>query len=69
MATGNGGELLMSSDIQHPYAGDPGVIKKGIYADFLVVDGDVLQDIAVIAEFDDLKLLMKPGQICKNALE
>ena len=66
MATGNGGELLMFSDIQHPYAGDPGVVQKSIYADSLVVAGGLLQD---IADFDDLKFLMKPAQICKNAIE
>ena len=66
MATGNGGELQAFSDMQHPYAGDPGVIQKSIYDDFLVVDGGLLQD---IAEFDDLKFLMKPAQICKNAIE
>jgi imidazolonepropionase-like amidohydrolase len=69
MATGNAGELLKLSGIRNPYPGDLGVVKEGSYADLLVIDGNLLQDIAVIGELDNLKLIMKDGQIYKNTLQ
>jgi imidazolonepropionase-like amidohydrolase len=69
MATGNAGELLKLSGIRNPYPGDLGVVKEGSYADLLVIDGNLLQDIAVIGELDNLKLIMKDDQIYKNTLQ
>jgi imidazolonepropionase-like amidohydrolase len=69
MTTGNAGELLKLSGIRNPYPGDLDVVKEGSYADLLVIDGNLLQDIAVIGELDNLKLIMKDGQIYKNTLQ
>jgi imidazolonepropionase-like amidohydrolase len=69
MATGTGGELLKLSGIRNPYPGDLGVVKEGAFADLLLVDGNPLEDIAVIGELDKLKLIMKDGQIYKNTLQ
>lgn len=45
-----------------------GTIQPGKLADLLVVDGDPLRDIAVLQQRDRLALIMKGGQIHKNAL-
>ena len=39
-----------------------GTIKAGLYADFLVVDGDPLKDISVLRNKDLIKMVMKGGE-------
>jgi imidazolonepropionase-like amidohydrolase len=68
MATGNGGELLKLSGPRNPYPGDLGVVKEAAYADLLLIEGNPLDDIAVIGELDNLKVIMKDGKIYKNTL-
>ena len=36
-------------------------MKPGLYADFLVVDGDPLKDISAIRNKDGIKMVMKGG--------
>ena len=49
--------------------GDVGVVAPGALADLLVVDGNPLEDIRVLTTPQrSLKLIMKDGQIYKNAL-
>ena len=68
--TGNNGELLSLSGIRNPYAeGRLGVIKKGAYADLLIVEGNPLDDIKVMMDpKNNLKLIMKNGKVYKNTL-
>lgn len=48
---------------------DQACIAAGAYADILVVDGNPLADISLIADPDrTLKLIMKDGRIHKNTL-
>jgi hypothetical protein len=69
MATATNGELLALPGPRNPYPGKLGVIEKGAHADLLVVDGDPLQDIALLAApATSLKLIMKGGVIYKDAL-
>jgi hypothetical protein len=68
MATGNGGELLKLSGIRNPYPGYLGVVKKGAYADLLLIEGNPLDDIAVMGKLDNLKVIIKDGKVHKNAL-
>jgi imidazolonepropionase-like amidohydrolase len=69
MATATNGELLALSGPRNPYPGKLGVIEDGAHADLLVVDGDPLQDIALLAApATSLKLIMKGGVIYKDAL-
>lgn len=69
MATGANAALLGLSGARSPYAGALGVIEPGAFADLLVVDGDPLKDISLIADPDkNLKLIMKDGRIYKNTL-
>jgi len=39
-----------------------GTVKAGLYADFLVVDGDPLKDISVLRNKDLIKMVMKGGE-------
>jgi imidazolonepropionase-like amidohydrolase len=69
MATSVNAELLALSGPRNPYPGKLGVIADGAYADLLVVDGDPLEHIALVATPDkSFVLIMKDGQIVKNTL-
>lgn len=69
MATGGNADLLAMSGLRSPYPGKVGVIEAGAYADLLLVDGDPLADIKLIADPEkNLKVIMKDGRIYKNTL-
>ena len=70
-ATFNNAELFMLSGKRHPYQDGPlGVIKVGAYADILLVDGNPLQDISLLADPEkNLMLIMKDGKIYKNTIQ
>ena len=69
-ATGTAGDLLALSGQRKPYReGKLGVIEEGAYADLVVVDGNPLVDITLLAEPErNLHLIMKDGKIYKNTL-
>jgi imidazolonepropionase-like amidohydrolase len=46
-----------------------GTVERGKLADLLVVDGNPLEDIAVLQNRENLKLIMKEGKQIKNELE
>jgi imidazolonepropionase-like amidohydrolase len=61
-ATATNAELLMQK-------GKLGVVAAGAYADLLVVDGDPLTDLRVMADPQrNLKVIMKDGVLYKNEL-
>ena len=69
MATGTNAELLAMSGPRNPYPAKLGVIEAGAYADILLVDGDPISDIGLIADPEkNLKIIMKNGRIYKNTL-
>ncbi|MDW4550126.1 Xaa-Pro dipeptidase [Defluviimonas sp. D31] len=70
MATSTNAELLELSGPRLPYQqGKLGVIREGAYADLILVDGNPLADIDLVANPDDnFDLIMKDGRIFKNAL-
>ena len=69
MATGTNAELLAMSGPRAPYPAKLGVIEAGAYADILLVDGDPISDIGLIADPEkNLKIIMKNGRIYKNTL-
>lgn len=69
MATGENGDLLALSGDRNPYRATVGAIEDGALADLLVVDGNPLEDISLIADPDkNFRLIMKDGQVFKNAL-
>ena len=68
MATGVNGELLALSGPRNPYPGKLGVIEEGALADLLLVDGDPLHDIGLMADPETtLLIIMKDGKLYKDA--
>ncbi|MBN8913604.1 MAG: amidohydrolase family protein [Rhizobiales bacterium] len=69
MATGTNGELLAMSGLRNPYPGKLGVVEEGALADLLLVDGNPLENIDLIADpATNFVVIMKDGKIFKNAL-
>jgi len=69
MATSTSGELFKMSGMRNPYTeGDLGVVKKGAYADLLLVDGNPLEDLSAVTNAEHIKIIMKDGKIYKNTL-
>jgi imidazolonepropionase-like amidohydrolase len=70
MATSNAGELHALSGPNTPYKDGPtGVVKKGAYADLLVVDGNPLEDIKIMAQpGKNFRVIMKDGVVYKNTI-
>jgi imidazolonepropionase-like amidohydrolase len=68
-ATGNVNDLIKYTTYQNPYKkGEIGVLKEGAYADLLLVDGNPVEDLDILADTDNLHLIMKDGIIYKNLL-
>ena len=67
--TAANGRLLRLSGERNPYPGKLGVIEAGALADLLVVDGNPLEDITLVARPEkSLVLIMKDGAVFKDAL-
>ena len=71
MATSGNAGLLELSGPRHPYQEGPlGVIAEGAYADLILVDGNPLEDIDLVADPEaHFDLIMKDGVIYRNRLE
>jgi imidazolonepropionase-like amidohydrolase len=76
------GQLAAETGRANPYPHPLGVIEKGAYADILLVDGNPLEDIAVIGGNPEwftaaprekgiptIRLIMKDGKVYKNTLD
>jgi len=69
MATSVNGELLAMSGPRNPYQGKLGVIEEGALADLLVIDGNPIDHIELIAKPDrNFMIIMKDGKIYKDTL-
>lgn len=69
MATSTNAELLGLSGPRNPYPGKLGVVENGALADLLLVDGDPIADIKLIADpAKNFVVIMKDGKIYKNTL-
>jgi imidazolonepropionase-like amidohydrolase len=69
MATGTNAELLALSGKRNPYPGKLGVVEEGALADLLLVDGDPLKDIRLIADpAKNFVVIMKDGKLYKNLI-
>jgi imidazolonepropionase-like amidohydrolase len=68
MATSTNAELLALSGKRNPYPGKLGVVEPGALADLLLVDGNPLDNIGMIADPANFKIIMKDGTIYKNTL-
>lgn len=68
-ATSLNAQLFAMTGKLNPYPMPLGVIKPGAYADLLIYAGNPLENIEIITKPDqNLKLIMKDGQIYKNTL-
>jgi len=69
MATGTNAELLALSGKRSPYPGKLGVVEEGALADLLLVDGDPITNINLLADPDkNFVVIMKDGKLYKNTL-
>lgn len=71
MATSGNAQLLALSGPRNPYQQGPlGVIKEGAYADLILVNGNPLEDIDLVADAaKNFDFIMKDGKIYKNSIE
>jgi imidazolonepropionase-like amidohydrolase len=69
MATADNAELLALSGLRSPYPGRLGVVKEGALADLLLVDGDPIADINLIADpARNFVVIVKDGIVYKNTV-
>jgi len=69
MATAVNGELLAMSGPRNPYPGKLGVVEDGALADLILVDGDPIENLKLIADPEkNLVVIMKDGHVVKNTL-
>jgi imidazolonepropionase-like amidohydrolase len=66
MATSTNAELLKLSGPRDPYPGKLGVVEAGALADLLLVDGDPLANLELLADPAKLLVIMKDGKIYKG---
>ena len=67
MATGTNAQLLAMSGKRNPYPGKLGVIEEGALADLLLVDGNPLENIQLIADpAKNFVVIMKDGKVYKD---
>lgn len=70
MITQDNGELLQLSGLRSPYPGKLGVVEEQALADLLLIDGNPLEDLSLIADPErNFLLIIKNGQIYKNTTQ
>ncbi|GAB3740135.1 amidohydrolase family protein [Silanimonas algicola] len=68
LATHDNAQLLALSGPRSPYAGTLGVVREGALADLILVDGDPLVDLSLVADpAANFDLIVKDGVIVKEA--
>ena len=69
MATSTNAELLALSGLRSSYQGKLGVVEQGALADLILVDGNPLENIQLIAEpAKSFFVIMKDGKVVKNVV-
>ncbi len=69
-ATGNVNELIKLSTYQNPYPeGKIGLLEEGSFADLLIISGNPVEDLDILADSNNIKLIMKDGKVYKNTLQ
>jgi len=61
---------LAKSGPKNPYKDGPlGVIQEGAYADMILVEGNPVNDMTVLGDYDrNIPIVIKDGKIFKNTL-
>jgi imidazolonepropionase-like amidohydrolase len=68
LATHDNAQLLALSGPRSPYAGTLGVVREGALADLILVDGDPLADLALIADpVANFDVIVKDGVVVKGS--
>ena len=68
MVTHDNAELLALSGLRSPYQGRLGVVEAGALADLLLVEGNPLTDLEVVADPErNFVVIVKDGRIVKRA--
>lgn len=69
MATSGNAELLSLCGKRNPYPGKLGVVEEGALADLLLVDGNPLENLQLVADPEkNFVVIMKDGKVYKNTL-
>ena len=69
MATSTNAKLLSLTGLRNPYPGKLGVAEEGAFADLLLVQGDPLAELDIVADPEkNFVVIMKNGKIYKNTL-
>ncbi len=67
MITHDNAQLLQLSGLRSPYSGKLGVVEEGALADLLLVDGNPLQDLSLIADPEkNFLVIIKNGHLYKS---
>jgi len=71
IATHDNGQLMKLSGPRDPYPdGELGVVQEGAYADLLLVDGNPLENLDLVANPDkNFVVIMKDGKVYKNTVK
>ncbi|MEQ8303113.1 MAG: amidohydrolase family protein [Cyclobacteriaceae bacterium] len=70
IATSQNYKIMKRSGPRDPYPGENGVVKEGALADLLLVEGNPLEDINIIADpHKNFVIIMKDGVIYKNSIK
>ena len=70
MATHDNAQLLDLSGPRNPYPGKLGVVAEGALADLLLVDGDPIANLDLVAEPEkNFLVIMKDGKVFKNTVK
>lgn len=70
MATNDNAELIKLCGPRDPYPGKLGVIEEGALADIIIVNGNPLQNLDLVADPQkNFALIMKDGKIYKNTIK
>lgn len=69
MATYDNAQLLKLSGPRNPYPGELGIIAQGAYADLILVDGNPLDNLDLVADpHKKFLIIIKDGQIYRNIM-
>jgi imidazolonepropionase-like amidohydrolase len=69
MATSTNAELLQLSGLRNPYPGKLGIVEEGALADLLLVDGNPLENLDLVADpAKSFLVIVKDGKVYKDAL-
>jgi imidazolonepropionase-like amidohydrolase len=58
----------MCGSRDHYNQGDLGIVKEGAYADLLLIDGNPIENIDLVVDQNNFKVVIKDGKIFMNTL-